>query len=252
MRIAVMTFVLVPGAWLGAWCWSDVVELLAAAGQDAIALSLAGLGERAHLLTPEVGLETHVTEVVALLNERNLLNVVLVGHSYGGTVITAAAEVVPQRIEWLVYLDGSVPQDGESNDNVVGREMASRLHQDALRAGDDWRLPPPSVSDWELPADVRELVQTQLRPHPLRSLTEPVRLRSPVAAALKRAYLRSSQRSALYGSLMDRARKAGWWCEDLCGGHYAMLTAPRAVAAALLQLAHATNASKGGYDADRR
>lgn len=231
-----MTFVLVAGAWLGAWCWGDVAALLRAAGHDAIALSLTGVGERAHLLTPEVGLDAHVADVVAQLRNRDLSNVVLVGHSYGGTVITAAADEVPERICCLVYLDGGVPRDGESNDDVVGADMAARLRDSALRAGDGWRVPPPSVADWDLPANLCEWVERRLTPHPLRSLTEPVRLRSPAAAALKRVYLRSSEPSPLYGRLMERARLAGWRCKDLPGGHYAMLTAPRAVASALIEL----------------
>jgi pimeloyl-ACP methyl ester carboxylesterase len=235
-----MTFVLVPGAWLGAWCWDEVVALLRAARRDAIALTLAGLGERAHLLTPEIGLEAHVSDVVTLLRERDISDAVLVGHSYGGTVITAAADQVPERVRWLAYLDGAVPRDGESNDDVVGADIAARLRDSALRAGDRCYVPPPSVSDWELPADRHAWVASRLTPHPLRSFAEPVRLRSPAATTLRRAYLRSSPQSPLYGGLMDRARGAGWWCKDLPGGHYPMLTAPRAVASALLELAEDT------------
>jgi pimeloyl-ACP methyl ester carboxylesterase len=231
-----MTFVLVPGAWLGAWCWEEVVALLRAAGRDAIGLTLTGLGERAHLLTPEVGLAAHVSDVVTLLRRRDISDAVLVGHSYGGTVITAAADQVPERVRWLVYLDGAVPRDGESNDDVVGADIAARLRDSALRAGDRRDVPPPSVSDWELPADRCAAVARRLTPHPLRCFAEPVRLRSPLATTLGRAYLRSSQQSRLYGGLMDRARAAGWWCKDLPGGHYPMLTAPRAVAMALLEL----------------
>jgi pimeloyl-ACP methyl ester carboxylesterase len=231
-----MTFVLVPGAWLGAWCWGEVGALLREAGRDAIALSLTGVGERAHLLTPEIGLKAHVSDVVTLLRGRDLSNVVLVGHSYGGTVITAAADEIPERVGWLVYLDGAVPRDGESNDDVVGADMAVHLRDSALRVGDGWCVPPPSVSDWGLPAGVREWVEGRVTAHPLRCFAEPVRLRSPAATALKRAYLRSSQQSPLYGRLMERARQAGWRCKDLPGGHYPMLTTPRAVASALLEL----------------
>jgi pimeloyl-ACP methyl ester carboxylesterase len=235
-----MTFVLVPGAWLGAWCWDEVVALLHAAGREAIALTLTGLGERAHLLTPEVGLRAHVSDVVTLLRERDIRDAVLVGHSYGGTVITAAADEVPERVRWLAYLDGSVPRDGESNDDVVGPDIAARLRDSARSAGDRHFVPPPSVSDWGLPGNLCEWVASRLTPHPLRSFAEPVRLRSPVAMTLRRACLRSSRQSPLYGGLMDRARAAGWWCKDMPGDHYPMLTAPQAVASALLELAENT------------
>jgi pimeloyl-ACP methyl ester carboxylesterase len=240
-----MTFVLVPGAWLGAWCWDDVVALLREAGQDAIGMTLTGIGERAHLLTPEIGLRAHVSDVVTLLRDLDLSNVVLVGHSYGGTVNTAAADEVPERVRWLVYLDGAVPLDGESNDDVIGADKSARLRENAVRVGDAWCVPPPSVADWGLPAHLRDLVERRLTPHPLRSLAEPIRLRSPAAVALKRAYLRSSQKSRLYGLLMDRARRAGWWCKDLPGGHYPMLTMPRAVGSALLELTEAASGDAG-------
>lgn len=114
------TFLFVPGAWLGGWCWRDVAAPLRAAGHSVIAATLSGLGERAHLLSPQVGLRTHVDDIVGFLHYRDLNGVILVGHSYGGTVITAVAEQAADRIRQLVYLDASVPRDGESNDDVIG------------------------------------------------------------------------------------------------------------------------------------
>jgi pimeloyl-ACP methyl ester carboxylesterase len=119
------TFLCVPGAWLGGWCWRDVAGALQASGHTVIAATLTGLGERAHLLTRRIGLRTHVADIAGLVRYRDLSGVVLVGHSYGGTVITAVAEQVPERIRLLVYLDASVPRDGESNNDVVGPEMAT-------------------------------------------------------------------------------------------------------------------------------
>ena len=117
-------FLFVPGAWLGGWCWRDVAAPLRAAGHRVITATLTGLGERSHRLSPQVGLDTHVSDILALVHYRELTNLTLVGHSYGGTVITAVAERVPDRIRRLVYLDASVPRDGESNNDVVGTDMA--------------------------------------------------------------------------------------------------------------------------------
>lgn len=227
------TFVLVPGAWLGGWCWRDVVPCLQAGGHAAVTATLTGLGERAHLLHRETGLQTHIADIVALLHYRDLSGVFLVGHSYGGTVITAVAEQAADRVRGLIYLDGSVPQDGQSNNDVIGPELAGQIRSAADAAGDGWRVPPAPIAGWGLADTVRAWVEPRLTPHPLRSLEEPVRLRSPAAAALPRAYLRSSTRSILYGRLMDRARDADWHCCELAGGHYPMLTEPRAVASAL-------------------
>jgi pimeloyl-ACP methyl ester carboxylesterase len=231
------TFVLVPGAWLGGWCWRDVAALLRVPDHTIIAATLTGLGERAHLLCPQIGLHTHVQDVVGLLRYRDLRSVILVGHSYGGTVITAVAEQVPERIGCLVYLDASVPRDGESNNDVIGPEMAEQLRSAAASDGDGWRVPPAHYVVSRLPDAIRPWVEKRLTPHPLRCFDEPIQLRSEAAAALKRAFIRTSPQSALYERLVNRAREAGWHCRELHGGHYAMLTEPQAVAAALAELA---------------
>jgi pimeloyl-ACP methyl ester carboxylesterase len=228
-------FLLVPGAWLGGWCWRYVAAPLRASGHTVIAATLTGLGERAHLLTPQTGLHTHVDDIVGMLHYRDLSGVTLVGHSYGGTVITAVAEQVPERIRMLVYLDASVPRDGESNNDVVGPEMAAQLRADAQSGGEGWRVPPAAYVAARLPDSIRPWVEERLTPHPLRSFEEPVRLRSQAASALPRAFIRSTQ-SALYDRLLARAREAGWHCREIGGGHYQMLTEPAAVAAALAEL----------------
>ena len=229
-------FLLVPGAWLGGWCWRDVAARLHSAGHAAIPATLTGLGERAHLIAPHIGLDTHVTDIVGLMHYRDLTAVTLVGHSYGGMVITAVAEQVPDRIRRLVYLDASVPQDGESNDDVIGPEMAAQLRSDAQASGEGWRVPPAAYVLRGLEDATRAGVEQRLTPHPLRSFSQPVRLRSRAAAALPRAFIRTSMQSELYGRLIGRARDAGWYCRELTGGHYTMLSEPQALAAALHEL----------------
>src|SRR6202142_823809 len=108
------TFVLVHGAWFGGWCWQKVIPLLESAGHEVYAPTLTGLAERASELSPEVGLDTHIQDIVGLLEEKNLHGVILVGHSYAGMVITGVVDQVPERIAHLVYLDTFVPRDGES------------------------------------------------------------------------------------------------------------------------------------------
>src|SRR5215211_1043953 len=108
------TFVLVAGAWHGGWCWRKVTPLLRAAGHEVFAPTLTGLGERSHLAHPDVGLTTHIQDIVNLLEYEDLNDVVLVGHSYSGMVITGVAEQVPGRLAHLVYLDAFVPENGQA------------------------------------------------------------------------------------------------------------------------------------------
>jgi pimeloyl-ACP methyl ester carboxylesterase len=106
------TFVLVPSAWLGGWCWKQVIPLLRGEGHEVYTLTLTGLGERAHLARPEVDLETHITDVVNVFEYEDLCNVVLLGHSYAGVVVTSVADRIPNRLSQLVYLDTGPLLDG--------------------------------------------------------------------------------------------------------------------------------------------
>ena len=121
------TFVLVHGAWHGGWCWRFVRPLLG--GHDVYAPSLTGLGERKHLARADVDLDTHIADVVSLLEMEDLCDVVLVGHSYGGMVITGAADRAPERIGRLVYLDAFVPENGKCTLDYVVPERAAPIRE---------------------------------------------------------------------------------------------------------------------------
>ncbi len=230
---AMSTFLLVPGAWLGGWCWRYVGPELRAAGHKVIPATLTGLGERAHLLSRGIDLDTHISDIVGLFEYEDLHNVILVGHSYGGTVITGVAERAHDRIQRLVYLDASVPRDGESNNTVIGPVMAAQLRASALSEGEGWKVPPARyVVDRLSSHPLRDWVAARLTPHPLRPFADPVRLSFAEAAALPRAFIQTTQ-SDLYRGLIARARREGWHCQEIGGGHYAMITEPKSVAVAL-------------------
>jgi len=226
------TFILVPGAWLGGWCWDDVAQLLRAAGHGVITVTLTGLAERAHLLTTEIGLDTHVGDVADILVGEDLGDAILVGHSYGGTVIASLAERVPERLRCLVFLDASVPDDGQSNNDTLPPELVAMIRESAHRGGDGWRVPPPAPTDWRLDEELR----ARLTPHPLRSLEQPAALRSAASRRVRRAFLRTSPPTSFYQQILERARVDGWYWRELEGGHYAMITAPLVVATALIEL----------------
>ena len=105
------TFVLVHGGWAGGWQWREVASLLRAAGHDVFTPTLTGLGERVHLASPDVGLDTHIQDILMVLEYEELRDVILVGYSYSGMVITGVAERAPERLAHLVYLDAYVPRE---------------------------------------------------------------------------------------------------------------------------------------------
>ena len=133
------TFVLVHGGWHGGWCWQKVTPFLEEAGHEVYAPTLTGLAERASELSPEVGLETHIQDIVGLLVEKHLHGVILVGHSYGAMVITGVVDQVPERIAHLVYLDTFVPRDGESVADISSI-LVWILRKKARTHGDGWRV----------------------------------------------------------------------------------------------------------------
>ncbi len=133
------TFVLVHGAWFGGWCWQKVIPFLEEASHEVYAPTLTGLAERASELSPDIGLETHIQDIVGELVEKNLHDIVLVGHSYGAIVITGVVDQVPERIAHLVYLDTFVPRDGESMADV-SPVVIGLLRKQAQSHGDGYKV----------------------------------------------------------------------------------------------------------------
>lgn len=229
---------LVHGAWHGGWCWRRLTPLLRAAGHDAYTPTLTGLGERAHLLTPDVGLETHAQDVVGVLEYEDLHDVILVGHSYGGMVITAVAERAAQRLAHLVYLDAFLPRDGECLLDFLPPPAREQTLARARAEGEGWYLPPQrdahpyGITD---PADIA-WVRRKLTAQPLKTMQQPVRRVDPLAATLPRTYI-SCTATRYFTHSVERARsESGWRHRELATGHDAMITAPAALAGALLDL----------------
>jgi len=224
------TFVLVHGATGGGWQWRAVADLLRATGALVFTPTLTGLGERSHLLNPTIDLDTHILDVINVLRFEELNDVVLVGKSYSGMVVTGAAEELPERLRRLVYLDAVVPQDGQAMLDVLGEPTAAMLRGLVERAGDGWRLPLPPGA----PARITE--------HPFACLTQPLRLSNPSAAQVPRTYIRcthdpTGQHGSMTSRMATRARSDGWDVRELESDHDAEQHLPEAVATVLAQLA---------------
>lgn len=225
------TFVLVHGGWGGGWLWQHVSMRLRSAGHEVYAPTLTGLGERVHLAHPGVDLDTHVLDIVNLLEAEDLYNVVLVGHSYGGMPVTGVSERVPERLAHLVYLDAFVPRDGDSLLDLL-LPQAREATEEALRRSDDgWRVlwaEDPTPRPWPEPTP-------RFSPQPWKTFTQPLTVNNPAAAALPRTYVRCAT-DKVPGSYMadcfqiswERAQESGWRLRELDIAHDDVLEEPSA------------------------
>jgi len=230
------TFVLVHGAWHGGWCWQRVAWLLRVAGHDVYTPTLTGLGERAHLLGPEIRLHTHVQDIVGVLEYEDLRDVVLVGHSYSGMVITGVAEQAAERLRHLVYLDAFVPVDGQSMNDLLAPEVVTVFNEQARLEGNGYGIPPLSDSFGITAADDLAWVRARLGMHPLNTHLDPVQLSNQLAHRLPRTYLYCG--GPILKAVADRLRSdPDWHVLDFETGHDAMVTEPEALSRLLGDLA---------------
>jgi pimeloyl-ACP methyl ester carboxylesterase len=226
-------FVLVHGAWHGAWCWRRVLPALWQRGHRAFTVSLTGVGERAHLLSPAITLDTHIQDVVAVLVAEELENCVLVGHSYAGTVITGAAALQPQRIGRLVYLDAVVPRPGEAWSS--GHPLSIQTERRHLIA-ERGMLPPPDPAIFGLAGADRDWVARRLTPQPGGVYDAPVTFDERAWLAMPRTFI-DCHDPALpsMAGMRERVRaQPGWTVVEMATGHDAMISAPEQLVAALL------------------
>jgi pimeloyl-ACP methyl ester carboxylesterase len=233
----VATFVLVHGAWHGGWCWQRVAPRLRAAGHDVLTPTLTGLGDRSHLLSPLVGLSTHVEDLVGTLTYSGRDDVVLVGHSYAGQVITGAASVRPDGIRKLVYLDAFVADDGDRAIDLLPANVAVHYRESVAERGFGWLIPPRplDVLGVEDPDDVAWL-ESMFVPHPWRTYTDPVTV-TPAGSAVPAAFVECTDWLRVFEPFAKVAASRGWPVHELSSGHEAMVTQPGELADVLLEIA---------------
>ncbi|WP_216894884.1 alpha/beta hydrolase [Nocardia alni] len=237
------TYVLVHGGGHGGWCYRKVTRLLREAGHEVYAPTLSGLAERAHLRLAGIGLDTHIQDVAALLHYEDLREVILVGHSYGGMVITGAADRARERVGRLVYLDAANPVDGQSLVDVAGPYIeATRPFGETVEGVELVLLPMENAAAFygvTDPADARWM-DARLTAHPWRCFEDKLRLNDPAALDTLPQYhiVCTSTLATREPDLVERARAAGrLW--DIDTGHDLMVTEPEAVTRALLEIAAA-------------
>ena len=243
------TYVLVPGAWLGGWAWRPVTRRLREQGHEVHPVTLTGLGDRSHLATPETDLDTYVTDVVNVIEFEDLEDVVLVGHSYAGGVVTGVAERIPERIALLAYLDAGPSPDGVAFLDLQpppARELFERL---VAEAGDGWRIPMPSWEELEqimgaslegLGPEERARMRAYATAQPVRTATQAVSAGNPAADKLAKLLISCSiplgqVRQMIADGHPWFAALGGpeWSFRELPTGHWPMFSAPEELATLL-------------------
>jgi pimeloyl-ACP methyl ester carboxylesterase len=239
--------VLVHGAWGGAWIWRRVLAPLRTAGHEVHAVTLTGDGERAHLRHPGITLQTHISDVVQLVEAEELDGIVLVGHSYGGMVITGAADQLlarrPGAVRALVYVDAMLPLPGEgwgekhSAEVVAARSAAARAN--------DHALPPPDPVDFGLSSADRAWLLRRQVPHPFGPYREPLHFDGERVAALQRSFIDCTAPAyPTIAAMRERARSTpGMHLIEMATGHCPMVSEPAALIGHLLDIAAAAAAS---------
>ena len=234
--------VLIHGAWHGAWCWRRVLPGLRAAGHGAHAVTLTGVGERAHLLRPELRLRDHIADVLGLIEAEELGDdLVLVGHSYGGLVMTGVADALLARglkPRHLVYVDAVTPHPGESWSSQHAPEtVRARLEAAAQRP--DGAMPPPDAAVFGLDGADRDWVNRRQTPQPAGVYQDRLDFDAARIATLPRTFIDCTAPALPTIAVMrERVRREpGWQVVELATGHDPMISAPEALVALLLDCA---------------
>ncbi len=232
------TFLLVHGAWLGGWFWGRVRNELHDAQQNVFAPTLTGLGERAHLLRPDIGLDAHLQDVLSVIEYEALHRVILVTHGYAGMLAGMLAARLPKKFHHVVYLDAVVPQDGETFCDVIGPEHARSLQESSAQGGEGWRVPfSTPLESWGITSEVDvRWTNYRMTPHPWKTMTDKARIEAAAPSAPWTFVRCVKPANPRIETSAQRARAAGWRYHELAAGHAAPVTAPRELARLLLAI----------------
>jgi len=229
------TFVLVHGAWSGGLLWRPNARALRKANHEVYTPTLTGIGERRHLLNRSIDLDTHIRDVLGVIDYEDLSDIVLVGHSYGGMVVTGVADAVPDKVGSLVYLDAFVPENGQSMFDMLPPDMP----QLPTVPGEDWLTAPLPVEAFgEASRQVREFAERKGMPQPTACFSQRLKLTGGIDRIRRRTYIycNNPQPTACTPIYEMLKNKPGWTVHTLPCTHFAQMDMPDELTA-LLQAA---------------
>ncbi len=231
-------YLLCQGAWRGGWYWNRVASILRAAGHAVFTPTYTGLGERAHLLTREVNLETHIADMEGVIRCEELEDFVLVGHSYGGMVVTGVADHVWERISSLIYIDAALPRDGQSMADLVGGEQADAMRAEAEARGDGWKIPFPSAARRGIGEEADQAWFDRLSgAHPLAAFTQPLRIAGNHLKIPHKVYILATENdpSPFHQFARWTRTQPDWTTAEIACHHLPMISMPAETAALFME-----------------
>ena len=231
------TFLIAHGAWSAGWSWKKMRPLLYERGHKLFTPTYTGVGERVHLAGPEIGLETHISDILGVLEFEDLRDVFLVGHSYGGMVATGVADRAPERLAPLIYLDAFVPHNGQALFHLLPPDAKAAMREAVQTVGDGWLVPqnplPPDTSE----ADIAWITPRRVM-QPRKTFEQPVTLTGAVDRLSKTyVYCLRPGPEDVFKGFARRARNEGWDYFEIDSSHSPHITAPEALAALLDKIA---------------
>jgi len=230
------TFVVAHGAWSAGWAWKKMRPLMRAAGHELWTPTCTGLGERTHLAHAGVDLDTHIRDIVAVLETEDLTDVILIGHSYGGMVATGVADRARARVAKLVYLDAFAPTDGQAVFDLVPPDIAAKMRAGAQASESGYGIPANPMPSDTSPED-QAWATPRRRPQPLQTFATKLALSAEPSAARYYIYAKRAGIGDTFGRFYARAKREGWRTYEVDASHNPHITNPQGLLAILQEIA---------------